>query len=234
VARAGPPPSRGQGRGPRIRPAATLGIFVAIGVAIGAALAVGTRPPAPSPTPFVPPSGTAGSLPPPVIGTPANGSAPATSAAGSSGAAVAIDPSLLIRLPQTVDGLGLIEDPETESHDAADASHAADLAGLAVAVAADQSSGDLAVVSVVRLNPGVFSDDYYRSWRDTFDQGACSQAGGVAGSAETTIAGHPSFIGHCAGGVLTYHTYLTSGDLIVSVTSLGDRRLGERILEGLR
>ena len=110
--------------------------------------------------------------------------------------------------------LGLIEDPETESHDAADASHAADLAGLAVAVAADQSSGDLAVASVVRLKPGVFSDDYYRSWRDTFDQGACSQAGGVAGSAETTIAGHPSFIGHCTGGVLTYHTYLPSGDVM--------------------
>ena len=80
----------------------------------------------------------------------------------------------------------------------------------------------------------MYSDDYYRSWRETFDQGACSQAGGVAGSAETTIAGHTSFIGHCTGGVLTYHAYLASGDVIVSVTSLGDRRLGERIVEGLQ
>jgi hypothetical protein len=152
----------------------------------------------------------------------------------SSSGSVRIDSSLLAHLPSTVGGLALIEDPDTESHDAADPAHAVDLAGLAVAIAADPSTGNLAVASVVWLKPGIYSDAYFRSWRETFDTGACSQAGGVAGSAESVIAGHRTFIGHCAGGVLTYHVYLTAPDIIVSISSIGERRLGELIVQGLR
>ncbi len=129
----------------------------------------------------------------------------------------------------------LSPDPDTAAQDAADPSHAADLSALAVAVAAQPTSGDLAVVSVVRLRPGVFSDEYFRSWRDTFDTGACSQAGGVAGTAESTIAGHQAYIGHCAGGLLTYHVHLADGDdRIVSISSLGPGRLGELVVDGLQ
>ncbi len=218
-------------RGPRYGPALTLGVFVVIGVAIGTALAVGQRPgPTPSPTRFAPPTGTAGTLPPPVTGQPlatADGQPPAS---GS----VRIDPSLLAVLPSTVGGITLVEDAVTESHDAADPPHAADLAGLAVALAADASTGDLAVASVVRLKSGIYSDGYFRSWRETFDAGACSQAGGVAGSAESVIAGRPTFIGHCVGGVLTYHVYLPASEAIVSIVSIGERRLGQLVVEGLR
>jgi hypothetical protein len=216
---------------PRPGPALTLGVFVVIGVAIGTAIAVGQRPaPTPSPTRFVPPTGTAGALPPPVTGKPSSASGGQPSASGS----VRIDPSLLAQLPSTVGGIALVEDADTESHDAADPAHAADLAGLAVAIAADPSTPDLAVASVVRLKPGIYSDEYFRSWRETFDTGACSQAGGVAGSAESVIAGRRTFIGHCAGGVFTYHVYLPAGAAIVSISSLGARRLGELIMQGIR
>ncbi len=224
-------PGRRPATGPRPGPALTLGVFVVIGIAIGTAVAVGQRPaPAPSPTRFVPPTGSAGALPPPVTGTPSSGSGGQPLASGS----VRIDPSLLTQLPSTVSGIALVEDVDTESHDAADPAHAADLAGLAVAIAADLSTSDVAVASVVRLKPGVYSDEYFRSWRETFDTGACSQAGGVAGSAESVIAGRRTFIGHCAGGVFTYHVYLPAGAAIVSISSLGERRLGERIVEGIR
>jgi len=224
---AGPRPARPR----RANPALTLGVFVVIGIAIGTAVAVGQpSSPAPSPTRALPPSGIAGSLPPPVTGVPSTSITVDPSASGS----VRIDPSLLAHLPTTVGGLALVEDPDTESRDASDPAHAVDLAGLAVAIAADLSTGDLAVASVVRLKPGIYSDAYFRSWRETFDTGACSQAGGVAGTAEALIAGHRTFIGHCAGGVLTYHVYLAPSDIIVSITSLGERRLGELIVQGLR
>jgi hypothetical protein len=224
---AGPRPARPR----RANPALTLGVFVVIGIAIGTAVAVGLpSAAAPSPTRAPPPSGIAGSLPPPVTGAPSTSLREQPSASGT----VPIDLSLLAQLPSTVDGLALVEDTETESHDAADPSHLIDLAGLAVAIAADPSTGDVAVASVVRLKPGIYSDAYFRSWRETFDTGACSQASGVARSAEAVIAGHRTFIGHCAGGLLTYHVYLPATASIVSIWSLGERRLGELIVQGLR
>jgi hypothetical protein len=224
---AGPRPARPR----RANPALTLGVFVVIGIAIGTAVAVGQpSPAAPSPTRAAPPSGIAGSLPPPVTGVPST-SPPAQPSASDS---VPIDPSLLAQLPSSVDGLALVEDRDTESQDAADPSHLVDLAGLAVAIAADVSTGDLAVASVVRLKPGVYSDAYFRSWRSSFDTGVCSRAGGVAGSAEAVIAGHRTYIGHCAGGVLTYHVYLPATASLVSISSIGERRLGEKIVQGLR
>jgi hypothetical protein len=223
---AGPRPARPR----RANPALTLGVFVVIGIAIGTAIAVAQPSPlAPSPT-RAPPSGIAGSLPPPVTGVPSSSLREQPSASGS----VPIDPSLLAQLPSTVGGLALVEDVETESHDAADPSHLVDLAGLAVAIAADPSTANLAVASVVRLKPGVYSDAYFRSWRESFDSGACSQAGGVAGSAEAVIAGHRTYIGHCAGGLLTYHVYLPATASIVSIWSIGERRAGELIVQGLR
>ncbi len=223
--------ARRPGGGSRPGPALTLGVFVVVGIAIGTAVAVGQRPtPTPSPTRFVP-TGSSGALPPPVTGRPSASFGGQPSGVPGS---VRVDPSLLAVLPSTVAGLALVQDPDTESHDAADPSHAADLAGLAVAIVADSSTADLAIASVVRLRPGVYSDAYFRSWRETFDTGACSQAGGVAGSAEAVIAGRRAFIGHCSGGLLTYHVYLPGDDSIVSISSIGERRLGERIVEGLR
>ncbi|MFI5227384.1 MAG: hypothetical protein ACHQ3P_12000 [Candidatus Limnocylindrales bacterium] len=223
-------------------------MFVVIGVLIGGSIAVFAGAFRPSTSPG--PGGVAGSLLPAETGTPEPIGGPSTAAptsgstepagsgsplAGVSAGSVTVDPSLLAVLPPSVGGIVLSPDPDTAAQDAADPSHAADLSAIAVAIAAQPTSGDLAVVSVVRLRPGVFSDEYFRSWRDTFDTGACSQAGGVAGTAEATIAGHQAYIGHCAGGLLTYHVHLADGDdRIVSISSLGPGRLGQLVVEGLQ
>ena len=70
------------------------------------------------------------------------------------------------------------------------------------------------------LIPGVFDEPTFRSWRDTFDEGVCLQAGGVGGHAETQIAGRTVYIGTCTGGVTTYHVRLAERNAIVSIWSL--------------
>ncbi len=110
----------------------------------------------------------------------------------------------------------------------------ASVARMAQAYVIDPSTSDFAYASVMALRPGVFSDAFYRSWRESFDEGACSQAGGVSGRAETSIGGRMVDIGRCNGGVITYHVRLDGPDVIVSVSSLGDSRLGEKMVEGLR
>ncbi|MHB8398493.1 MAG: hypothetical protein ACYDCI_06115 [Candidatus Limnocylindrales bacterium] len=242
----------------RPRPAVVIAVLVIVGLILTVLVAlsgVGSSTSGPAV-----PTGTAGSLPPAVTGVPSFASSPAPSAsaapssppsgAGSGGPFVAIDRELLQALPVSVAGIPLVEDTQTESHDAADPTHAVDLAALAVALAVNTHSNDLAIATVVRPKPGIFSDAYYRSWRDTFDAGACSQAGGlaggvvgsvgggVAGTSETTIGGHDTFIARCAGGILTYHVHLGGGvggdDRIVSITTIGAADFGRLIVEGLR
>src|SRR5690606_21608126 len=135
-------------------------------------------------------------------------------------------PALLELLPATVDGLPLAPAPESDAVVAADPAIAADAEGAATALALDQAGGQFAHVTLVRLRPGVLSDAYYRSWRDSFDDEACAQAGGVVRRAETEIGGRPTFIATCAGDLRTYHAWLAVERVLVSVSSLGDRRLG--------
>jgi hypothetical protein len=89
------------------------------------------------------------------------------------------------------------------------------------------------VVTVARVKPGVFSDLFFRGWRDTFDSAVCEQAGGIDGNAEADIAGRHTFIGTCAGGVHTYHVHVPGRDAIISMQGAGPGRFGERVVEGL-
>jgi hypothetical protein len=209
-------------------------ILIVIGVAAGTFLAL-SRPAATAPT-AGPTSAAQASPLPSATGTPdasPSGSA-STATAGASGSIV-IDPFLLKVLPASVKGAPLVENAEAEAHDLTDPALAGQASALAAALAIDTTTSDWAYVSVVHLRVGVFSDAYFKSWRETFDVGACSQAGGVAqSSAEAEIAGHRTFIGHCVGGVLTYHVHLVPGDVIVSISALGAQRFGQLVVEGLR
>ena len=187
--------------------------------------ATGVLPSGPASATALPGSNSAGS----------NGLAasPVLSPSSSSpGAAVPIDPSLLAVLPATVGGLTVSAVPDPTG--LADPTLVANVARIAEGFAIDPASGDVVYASVIALRPGVFSDAFFRSWRDSFDTGACSGAGGVAGHAEAQIAGRTTFIGRCAGGLLTYHVRLDARDAIVSVSSLGQAHLGEALLAGLR
>jgi hypothetical protein len=153
------------------------------------------------------------------------------------GAVTQVDQGLLAFLPAEVDGVPLTFDPDTSATLAADTSVAVDAAAIAVGLAVvpgASASEDLAIVNVVRLRDPSHDDAWFRDWRDTYDQGACGQAGGVTGNAEATLGGAKVYIGSCAGGVLTYHTRIERVGLVVSVTALGSRRLGEKLMAGLQ
>jgi hypothetical protein len=157
------------------------------------------------------------------------------SAAGSPrpSPAVPIDPTLLSILPATVGGQTITEVPEVEAGIVTDPSLVANATGLAVALGVDLSSGEFAYIAVIRLRPLVFSNAFYLSWRQSYDQGACSQSNGVESTSTTTIAGRQVFVGTCAGGATTYHIHLTAPDRLVSITSVGTSHYGALVLAGL-
>ena len=152
----------------------------------------------------------------------------------SSAGAADVDPALLDVLPDEVDGQPLMPDDKTA---AGIVDLPADVDAIAVGLyirPAASSGDDLAIVNVVRLRPGVFAEEWFRSWRSTYDDGACEVAGGVApGSAVSQIGDHETHIGSCQGGVHTYHVHLTSPDRVISITALGEGRFGERVVAGL-
>ena len=53
------------------------------------------------------------------------------------------------------------------------------------------------------------------------------------GGAESRIGDHDTHIGTCVGGVHTYHVYLANPDRVVAITSAGEGRVGERVVDGL-
>lgn len=145
-----------------------------------------------------------------------------------------VNADLLEVLPDSIDGLDRQTDPDLDAQLATDPQLVASAQSFATAVYVDPESGLFAYASIIELKDGVFGDAFYRDWRDSFDEGACSQAGGVGGNAEAAIAGHTTFIGSCGGGLRTYHTYLEERQLLVSVSAPDQQRLGERVIEGLR
>jgi hypothetical protein len=199
-----------------------------------AGLAAGCSPAVPSPTTSGPPP--TGSLAPVATAERSPDAGSATPSA-SPGAGIQVDPTLLELVPSAVDGVPLTFDPETSASIAADPSVAGDATSLAVALAivpGASAADDLAIVSVVRLRDPGRDETWFRDWRDTYDRGACGQAGGVVGNAEAQLGGGTVFIGSCAGGVRTYHTRLVTAGVVISITALGDRRLGEKVMAGLQ
>ena len=218
------------GRSARVAP---IAVAVAIGTAIALTVIVtGCEPPPASPSGGAP---ATGSLAPPATAEGPPGSSGGASASPAGG--VPVDPGLLAVVPIDVDGIPVTFDAETSATLAADPAVARDAAGLAVGlaiVAGTSAAEDLAIVNVVRLREPASGDEWFRDWRDTYDEAACGQAGGVIGAMETELGGGTVFIGSCAGGVRTYHALLPSAGLVVSVTSLGERRLGEKVMAGLK
>jgi hypothetical protein len=193
----------------------------------------------PSPSQVVP-SATADAVPTPVSAPPTFSPTASVSAVASTNAspgaspAVPIDPTLLAILPATVGGQGISEVPEVEANLVTDQSLVTNASGLAVALGIDIISGEFAYMAVIRLKPFVFSNAFYLSWRQSYDEGACSQSSGLTSTTTTTIAGRQVFVGTCAGGASTYHVHLADPDRLVSITSVGTSRYGELVLAALK
>jgi len=172
------------------------------------------------------------------VASPSASASPGASALGPPSSALAggrrVDRTLLDILPADIDGVPLQPDDET----------AAAIDGLPEEVEAiaiglyiqpgSSTADDLAIANIVRLRAGVFDETWFRSWRETYDEGACKVAGGIApGTAETRIGEHDTHIGSCKGAVHTYHVHLVSPDRVLSITAAGERRFGERVIAGL-
>jgi len=173
---------------------------------------------------------------PAVTATPSTGRS-STTPVPASGVARA-DQTLLNFTPVTSNGLTLTYDAETTATEIADPSLDPNVAALATGIASAtapsaSAAGDLVIVNVIRLRDATVDDTWFRGWRDSYDQAACQPAGGITGHAEATIGGHAVFIGTCAGGAFTYHLRLAGGAVIVSLTSIGFARLGERIVQAM-
>ena len=147
------------------------------------------------------------------------------------GSAIPVDTGLLESLPRSLDGLERQTDPSVDTTIARDANLAMLARSFATALYIDPKSGDFAYVSLVRLAQ-TLSEEAYRDYRDSFDEAACAQAGGRSGTAIATLGGRQVDIGTCAGGVTTYHTLLDDG-VILAVSALGQRKLGEKVLASL-
>ncbi len=191
---------------------------------------------APTPSPPVaesaPASGsvTPSRLPEPSPEATRSAAASANASASSAGSGLAIDPALLDLLPPTLAGLDRHVDRDVDARAFGDPALRAIGTAGASALYADPATGDFAYATLIRLIGGRIGDSAFRAYRDSFDAGACSQAGGVAGHAETTLGGRRTFVGSCAGGLLTYHAVIPSAGVLVSVSSAGDRRLGEQLM----
>ena len=167
---------------------------------------------------------------------PASTATPAeTAGPGSSASAADLpvdDPALLALLPATIDDVAVTEEPESFAEAIGDPDFVASVESAAFPFVTQ--SGDLASGVVARLRPGVFSDAFFRDWRDSYNTGACAQAGGVVGNAEAELGGRTVYIASCAGGLLVYHVYLPGRNVLVSMFSLGERRFGEQLMNGLQ
>ena len=211
-------------------PGACRGGLVAVALVVVAGCANGSPSPAPPSASAAGPTSAAGS---------ASASSEVTAAISPGlpshlpGVDVVMDPDLLQILPPAIGAAKVQIEPESFAEAVRDPSFVAsvDAAAFAIVVQAE----DLASGVVAHLRPDVFSDAFYRSWRDSYDEGACAQAGGVAGHAEVGLEDDRTmYVTTCAGGLRVYHAYVAEREVIVSLFSLGERRFGEQLMSGLR
>jgi hypothetical protein len=210
-------------------------------VAIGAAIALAacgssgptSAPPSTGASPSAPSSASAVAttpLPSTLTGPPLAASVAPTG--------VEADRSLLDLVPAAEAGATVTFDAETTASVAGDPGLARDVDFLAIGLArpngATLEDPNFAVVNLVRLRDSGASDDaWFRDWRDSYDKAACEQAGGVARNAETEVDTLVVFTAACAGGAFTYHVRIADGVVVLSMTSIGPKDLGRRIVEKL-
>ena len=147
-----------------------------------------------------------------------------------------VDARLIRILPASVAGVAIKPSPDSAADMIGDPSLATSASAIAVGVVVatgNPRSDDLAVSTVIRLRPGVYSDSFYRDWRSAYDKAACEPAGGVSSHVQQLIGPHTVEVTVCGQGARTYHTHL-AGDVLVSITAVGDRKFGDLVMAGLR
>jgi len=151
----------------------------------------------------------------------------------SSGAPVELDPTVLAFLPSTVGGVAVTESADEATQALTDPSLGKIGSAVDAGVAVD-GAGNLVYAWVVRLRENAFNDAIYQQWRDSYDEGACADAGGVVGRAEATIDARTVYITSCTASVRTYHVWLEQPGILISASAIGDGRFGEVLMDNLQ
>ena len=215
----------------RRRRVGLLTLFIVVDNACGA-----TGPtPIPPATPSSVPATASPTVAPPSASAANASAAPSGSASASAppgpGSAVR-DDSLLSILPPDVENAPVtVEDASFDEamRDPAFAEHVARAAFAVVTTPTDLASG-----VVAQLRPGLLDESFLADWRETYNEGACAQAGGVATNAETDLGARTVYIATCGGGLTVYHAAIPERDIIVSLFSIGEGRFGEQLMRDLR
>jgi len=208
-----------------------LALSAALLVACNTNKPVGSAPSVPGQSAGPPPSG-----PPPSGATstiqPPTSFGPPVNPTPDDATGVVLDPSVLDLLPTAVDGIAVAEEPDEASSllNTIDLGRYAEAADAGVAV----DGSNLVVAWVVRVRPGVFDETSYQQWRDSYDAGACSAAGGVTGRAQAELGGRNTYVTSCAAALRTYHVWLEDENVLISASSVGDGRFGEKLISNLR
>ncbi len=190
----------------------------------------------PTPFPSAAPETTSAIVAP----TPSASASAESPSAGSSnestppGAAntVVRDDTLLSILPPEVGGAPVSVEDASFDEAVRDPAFAEHVARAAFAVATTPT--DLASGVVAQLRPGLLDATFLADWRETYNEGACAQAGGVATNAQTELGGRTVYITTCGGGLTVYHAAIPERDVIVSLFSIGEGRFGEQLIGDLR
>jgi len=147
---------------------------------------------------------------------------------------VVLDPTLLAVLPESIDGAPVTESLDEAALALTDPALPRIATAIDVGVAVDTGSADLVSAHVVKLRPEAFTDTTFGQWRDSYDEGACAGAGGVRGRAEAPIDERTVYITSCVAGMRTYHVWLDEHDTLISASSIGEGRFGEKLMDNLR
>ena len=156
----------------------------------------------------------------------------ATPSASTASDTVVRDDALLSILPAEVGGAPVSVEDASFDEAARDPAFADHVLKAAFAVATTPT--DLASGVVAQLRPGLLDETFLADWRETYNEGACAQAGGVATNAEAELGGRTVYITTCGGGLTVYHAAIPERDVIVSLFSIGEGRFGEQLMRDLR
>ena len=72
-----------------------------------------------------------------------------------------------------------------------------------------------------------------RAVAHSYDEGACAAGGGILGNAQADLGGRNTYITSCVAALRTYHVWLEEQNVLISASSIGDTRFGEKLMSTL-
>jgi hypothetical protein len=149
-----------------------------------------------------------------------------------------IDPSLLARLPKSVDAYAIVEDPDNEAVYMDDPDRSNIFDKLAAAGIGDPGADNWLVLEIGHFKPALQSPgasdvpDAMESWISDYDAQACSQASGVSATNQEQINFWIVDTAACTGGPVVYTLSLGNG-VVLSMFGFGPLDLGRRLIKAI-